>query len=195
MYARDRAHDREIVMKQAFGKQGTEARQFAPGLLPGLLAGILGLAALFAGAPLAATEMYTWTDENGVRHYSDKPRTNGPMETVETPEAYRPGSADAYPAPAEPEAGSEAAEGAPEAPQSAAAARREQLAQQREERREAQAETERLCAQHRQRLEQMEPSRRVFYTDDAGETVRMDDEQRVALVEESRAFVEKNCAD
>jgi hypothetical protein len=195
MYAQDRAHDREIVMKQAFGNQGTEARHFASGLLPWLLTGVLGGAALFAGGPLGATEVYIWTDDNGVQHYSDKPRANGPMETVEAQEAYRPGSADAYPAPAEPAAGSEAAEGAAEAPLSAAAARREQLAQRREERREAQAETERLCAQHRQRLEQMEPSRRVFYTDDAGETVRMDDEQRVALVEESRAFVEKNCAD
>lgn len=182
-------------MKQAFGNQGTEASHFASGLLPWLLAGVLGGAALFAGGPLAAIEMYTWTDDNGVRHYSDTPRTNGPMETVEAKEAYRPGSADAYPAAAEPVAESEAAESAAAAPLSAAAARREQLAQRREERREAQAETDRLCASHRQRLEQMEPSRRVFYTDDAGETVRMDDEERVALVEESRAYIEKNCRD
>lgn len=181
-------------MKQAFGNQGTEARKVASGLIPWLLAGFLGVAALLAGGPLAAAEVYTWTDENGVLHYSDTPRTDGPAETIEAEEAYRPGSADAYPAPAAPQEAQAVAESAA-APQSAADARREELASQREERRESQAEMERLCAQHRQRLEQVEPSRRVFYTDEAGETVRMDDEERVALVEESRAFIDKNCRD
>jgi hypothetical protein len=179
-------------MKQAFGNLATEARQVASGLLPWLMAGFLGAAALLAGGPLAAAEVYTWTDENGVLHYSDTPRTDGPMETIEAEEAYRPGSADAYPAaPQEAQAAAETAA----APQSAADARREELASRREERRESQAEMDRLCAQHRQRLEQVEPSRRVFYTDEAGETVRMDDEERVALVAESRAFIDKNCRD
>lgn len=181
-------------MKQAFGNQGTEARQVASGLLPWLLTGFLGTASLLAVGPLAAAEVYTWTDENGVLHYSDTPRTNGPAETIEAEEAYRPGSVDAYPAPAAPQE-AQSVTGSAEAPQSAAEARREELARRREERREAQAETDRLCARHRQRLEQMEPSRRVFYTDEAGETVRMDDEQRVALVAESRAFIEQNCRD
>jgi hypothetical protein len=201
MYAQDRAHDREIMMKQAFGNQGTEARQVASGLLPWLLTGVLGTAALLAGGSLAAAEVYTWTDENGVLHYSDTPRTDGPMETIEAEEAYRPGSADAYPAPvaseeaqAAPEASPSATESA-EAPQSAADARREELASRREERREAKAETDRLCAQHRQRVEQMEPSRRVFTTGEDGEPVRMDDEERVALVAESKAFIDKNCQD
>lgn len=181
-------------MKQVFGNQGAEARQVASGLLPRLLAGFLGAAALLAGGPLTAAEVYTWTDENGVLHYSDTPRTDGPAETIEAKEAYRPGSADAYPTPAAPQEAQAAAESA-EAPQSAADARRAELASQREERRESQAEIDRLCAQHRQRLEQIEPSRRVFYTDEAGETVRMDDEERVALVEESRAYIDKNCRD
>jgi hypothetical protein len=48
---------------------------------------------------------------------------------------------------------------------------------------------------HRQRLEQLEPARRVFYTDETGESVRMDDDQRLALIEESRAFLDENCSD
>jgi hypothetical protein len=44
-------------------------------------------------------------------------------------------------------------------------------------------------------LEQIEPSRRVFYTDESGETVRLDDERRVGLVEESKAFLAGNCKD
>jgi hypothetical protein len=41
----------------------------------------------------------------------------------------------------------------------------------------------------------MEPARRVFYTDDQGESVRMDDDQRMALIDESKAFLAKNCRD
>ena len=71
--------------------------------------------------------------------------------------------------------------------------KREAMAKNRSQRREQQAETERLCALHRQRLEQMEPARRVFFTDDSGEQVRMDDDQRMALIDESRAYVDSNC--
>jgi len=39
----------------------------------------------------------------------------------------------------------------------------------------------------------MEPSRRVFYTDESGQTVRMDDEERVSLVKEDKEFIAKNC--
>ncbi len=67
------------------------------------------------------------------------------------------------------------------------------MAKDREERMKEQAETERLCGLHKQRLEQVEPARRVFYTNEKGEPVRMDDEQRVRLVEESKDFLEKNC--
>jgi hypothetical protein len=67
------------------------------------------------------------------------------------------------------------------------------MSKEREERREAQAEADRMCALHRQRLEQMEPARRVFYTDEAGESVRMDDDRRMGLIEESKEFIAKNC--
>jgi hypothetical protein len=39
----------------------------------------------------------------------------------------------------------------------------------------------------------MEPARRVFYTNEQGESVRMDDDERMALIEESRAFLAENC--
>ena len=42
-------------------------------------------------------------------------------------------------------------------------------ARERAERRQTQAETDRLCALHRQRLESMEPARRVFYANEQGD--------------------------
>jgi Domain of unknown function (DUF4124) len=200
MHARKRVHDREIVMKQAFDKQGKGAGRRVCRIVPWVLGLLLGLAVMLAGGPLGAAEVYTWTDEDGVQHFSDKPRTDGQSETIQAEEAYRPGTADVYSQPAEAAEAAEpaeaaAADAAAEAPVSAAAARREEQALKRAQRREAKAELDRQCAQHRQRLEQIEPSRRVFHTDASGETVRLDDEERVRLVEESKAFLAENCQD
>ena len=78
-------------------------------------------------------------------------------------------------------------------PQSIADAKREEIANRRKQKREKQAEMDHLCAQHRTRLAGVEPNRRVFYKDESGETVRMDDDKRIALVEESKDFLAKNC--
>jgi hypothetical protein len=154
------------------------------------------LTAICSGT-VAAAEVYAWTDENGVVHYSDTPAASGKSETLQVEEIYRPGSADVYGVPEQALGASpvETDEAAPEAPPSVAEARRQQIAKERAERQEAQAEIERLCAQHRQRVEQMEPARRVIYTDDQGESVRMDDDQRLALIEESKDFLAQNCRD
>ena len=152
---------------------------------------LLLLAITWAGSA-TATEVYKWTDENGVVHFSDSPRASGEMEALEVEEIYRPGSQDAYAAPADPD--SSAPTAGPESDTvSVAQQRREKIAKERAERRTAQAETEQVCARHRQRLEQMEPARRVFYTDEQGESVRMDDDQRMALIEESKAYLRENC--
>jgi hypothetical protein len=152
---------------------------------------LLVLVMTLAGSA-GATEVYTWTDENGVVHYSDSPRASGQMEALEVEEIYRPGSSDAYALPAD-SAASPPSAGAEPDTASVAQQRREEIAKGRAERRAEQAETEQLCARHRQRLEQMEPARRVMYTDEQGETVRMDDDQRMALIDESKAFLRKNC--
>jgi hypothetical protein len=152
---------------------------------------LLVLIMAWAGTASAA-EVYSWKDENGVVHYSDSPRASGQMEALELEEIYRPGSTDAYATPADSSASASASGTEPE-PASAAQKRREEIAKGRAERREQQAETEKLCARHRQRLEQMEPARRVMYTDEQGETVRMDDDQRMALIDESKAYLRENC--
>ena len=142
-----------------------------------------------------ATEVHTWTDENGIVHFSDAPSARGDSRVINIEGAYMPGTTGAYstgensqPAPV-----GEGGEEAEDSPQSAAQQRREQIAKDREERRKTQAETDRLCGRHRQRLEQMEPARRVLYVDEQGEQVRMDDDQRMGLIAESKEFLADNC--
>jgi len=50
-----------------------------------------------------------------------------------------------------------------------------------------------MCQKHRKRLTQMEPARRVFYTNEQGESVRMDDDLRMDLIEEDRSYINENC--
>jgi hypothetical protein len=179
-------------MKREFGRQGFTRRSF------GLLA-ILAIGLVYACSSMAATEVYTWTDDNGVVHYGDSPPEAGESKKINVEEAYRPGTAGAYPGdddkqpPSPPQAGEDAREEAGESVHSAAEQRREKIAKDRKERREEQAETARMCERHRKRLEQMEPARRVFYTNEQGESVRMDDNQRIALIEEDKEYIQKNC--
>jgi hypothetical protein len=147
-----------------------------------------GLLATAIVAPLPAAEVYSWTDENGVTHFSDTPRADGDQRVIEAEEAYRPGSVEIQP-PAAAETGD-----AEQAALTAAQARRAELRESGQTRRERQQEQQQLCAAHRQRLEQMEPARRVYYLDEAGNEVRMDDDRRMQLIEESKAFLDDNCS-
>jgi hypothetical protein len=123
------------------------------------------------------------------------PPESGNAQQIEVEEAYYPGSSDAYTEDETPAAALSGEDDDPmtENPQKLAQQRREQLAADRQKRKEAQAETAALCEQNQQLLERLEPARRVFYTNEEGEEVRMDDEQRVGLVAEAKDFVDKNC--
>jgi len=165
------------MMKQRFGSKWI------------LLLGLLGSSWT---APAFGTEVYSWTDENGVVHFSDSPDPSRDMEIIEVEEIYSPGTTGAYSSPDQADT-LPAADAPGEAPVSPAQQKREEMALERAEREELQAQADRLCALHRQRLEQMEPARRVFYTNEQGESIRMDDDQRVGLIDESRAFLAENC--
>ncbi|MDH3787048.1 MAG: DUF4124 domain-containing protein [Xanthomonadales bacterium] len=134
-----------------------------------------------------ATEVFTWKGQDGVVHYSDMPPENVDSRLIRVDGVYKAGTT--VPEPATQADGNDAGTDT----RSVAQQRREKIAEDREARREAREEAERLCARHQQRLEQMEPARRVFYTDDTGESVRMDDDQRMALISESKEFIAKNC--
>ena len=145
---------------------------------------------------VAANDIYTWTDQDGIVHYSDTPLSDGESQKIKIGGTYSPATTGAYPPSEAPAASAAVSSQTPdgESPQSAAQQRREQIAENREERREAKAENDKLCAKHRQRLTQMEPGRRrVFYTNEKGESVRMDDDQRMGLIKEDKEFIAKNC--
>lgn len=146
--------------------------------------------ALSVTAHAQGKQIYTWTDENGVVHYVDTPPDNPNAVSIDAPEAYRPGSVGVYP-----EANATIAEDQadPEQVENYADQKREQLAEDRKTAQTEKAERARVCAQATARLEATEPSRRVFYTNDQGETERMDDEERVRLVAEAQALVDQNC--
>ncbi len=164
-----------------------------------LLTSVVILVTGIVSTQALATEIYSWTDKNGVVHFGDRPPAGQQTEYINVPEAYRPGTSDAYPSRDAQEATSSdaGASAIPDeetpVPLTAAQSRRAKMAKDREERRETQAETDRMCQKHRKRVEQIEPARRVFYTNEQGESVRMDDDLRVSLVEESKTYIRKNC--
>ena len=160
---------------------------------------VIALALLVGlGTTAQAREIYTWTDKDGVVHYVDTPPDNQAAVSVDVPEVYRPGTSDIVypettaPAAAAGEPGEPGEEPVAEA-LSYADQKRQEMAERRDEQKKQQAEVASACARARQRLAQIEPNRRVFYTDESGETVRMDDEDRVAEVADMRAFLAENC--
>ena len=141
-----------------------------------LCAGVIGATGVMA------KEMYRWTDENGVVHYSDqKPAGQQDYQTSQVP--------DSTPVPA-PE--SAAAAPAAEEP-SVAQQRREEIAEKKQEARESQAQRESECAAWQAEVDRLEPNRRVFFTNEAGETERMDDVERVNRVAELKQKIAQNC--
>ena len=158
-----------------------------------------GIVAVLGWVCAQATELYTWTDENGVVHYVDTPPDNAKAVSMEAPEAYLPGTSDAYPEDSTPEAGdgNQPQAGQGDAAQNGSASYadqvREQMAQKRKEHKKEQADRDQKCASARLQLATLEPTRRVFFTNDQGETERMDDVERVRKVEEAKAQIAKYC--
>lgn len=138
---------------------------------------------LFSPATILAEEVYSWVDENGVRHYGDMPPEDQQSEAMQV-EGMPVMSDDAVEfKPAEKEDGE----------LSYAQQRREDLQNQRQESNAAKAESQRLCSEALAEVNRIEPHRRVYFTNEQGETERMDDEARVAQVAKLRQFLSANC--
>jgi len=143
------------------------------------------------------SEVYRWTDENGVTHFSETPPPSGQEAQVEDIKGNSPGSVNDESGidPASVMNGDAAPAAAPaEAVMSPADQQRQVLAEKRAQRQQEQRALDASCRQAKSRLAQIEPSRRVFYTNDEGEMVRMDDEQRVGEVDDLQDFIDKNCS-
>jgi hypothetical protein len=151
-----------------------------------LLTCMTSLLVSIASGKAIATEVYRWTDANGVVHYGDKPPDGQKAQIINVRETQPDAASNAVV-----KGDADGPETSP--PQSVADATREKIAKDRKERREKQAEMDRMCAKHRELLAGIEPHRRVFYMDESGERVRMDDDKRIALVEETKDFIAKNC--
>jgi hypothetical protein len=153
-----------------------------------LLTILFVVAAGATGQAVLARDVYTWTDENGVVHFSDQRPTDANPRTIELNESPQPDLS-----PSTPQAGNPSQQEGEEPALTAAQQKRQDIAEARKLQREEQELTESMCERHRQRLEQMEPARRVLYFDDDGQEVRMDDGQRIELIEESRNYLAENC--
>lgn len=141
---------------------------------------LLGLV-LFASLEAQERKMYSWTDEDGTVHYTDvKPDGQQYQEQAIPQDAQAPAD-DPY------------ASTATQSGTSVAEQRRQDIAQKRQEQAATQAATEMECAAWQAEVERLEPNRRVFYTNDQGETVRMDDQVRVDRVAGLKAQIARKC--
>lgn len=159
-------------------------------ILARLTLGSILFFAVLTSALGQSQSLYTWTDEKGVVHYTDTPPDNPKAVEIPATEAYRPGSTGAYP---QADAAVSEDEKNPAAVESYADDQRKQLAEAQKENKAKQAERARICKQARDQLETIEPSRRVFFTNDQGQTERLDDEQRVTMVAQAKALIAENC--
>lgn len=135
---------------------------------------------LILAGGLQAQDMYKWTDENGVVHFSDKKPAGMDVQAQNIPAGPPLQGANPY---AQPE----------ENTVSPGQQRREEIASQGQQAREKSAAREAQCAQIRSEINRLEPNRRVFVTNDKGETERMDDVERAGRVAELKSQFARNC--
>lgn len=151
-----------------------------------ILVSIAALAACFAVFSVAAQskEMYQYTDENGTVVFTDQ-RPEGQEVDAQTIPAGPPLQGD------DPYAAAAAA--ATQSGSSVAEQRREEITKNKQEARAKQAQNEVQCAAWQSEVDRLEPNRRVFFTNEQGETERMDDVERVNKVAALKQKIAANC--
>lgn len=141
------------------------------------------LAAVFMlSAHAQSGKMYSYKDENGTIVFTDQPPQDRDVQSQEIPDGQPPQGANPY--------DQASAESTP----SAAQQRREEITQNRQDARTAKAERETQCAAWQAEVDRLEPHRRQFYENDKGETVRMDDVERVNRVADLKEKIAANCS-
>ena len=147
-------------------------------LLAGVAAALLAMAALPAG--VGAAQVYTWTDEDGVVHFSDREPMGQDVQVEDLPDEAPPAGPSPY---ADTQSGPNAAQ-----------QRREDIETKARESQAQQVETDRNCQAWQAEVDRLEPNRRVFYTNEQGETERMDDVARTDRVAELKSLIAQNCS-
>lgn len=123
--------------------------------------------------------MYSWTDEDGTVHFSDTRPDGQEVREQAIPQNDTSVSAGVY------------QEAAPV--NSAAQQKREDIARKNEQAQVNRAMTDARCSAWQAEVDRLEPHRRVFFTNDQGETERMDDVERTNRVAELKRQIAQNC--
>lgn len=129
----------------------------------------------------AKDEVYRWVDDDGVIHFDQQPGDDKETVNIDTQGGVGVGQTTPQVTPA------------PEPEPSYAQQRRDARAERRQEAAEQRAAAEKACAQARQRVAMLEPSPRVMVKNEDGSISRLDDEKRLEILAEARAYIEKNC--
>jgi len=145
---------------------------------------LIATLALLTTPAMAEEEIYRWVDKDGVVHFENRPEGHEETELVNIKKA--PGhDSQSNPDPASPYTAD---------PQpSHAQKQRDERAQSRKEAAEKQKEMDVLCKNNRERVAKLEPVVRVMYEQDDGSVIRMDDNDRLEKLAESKAFIAENC--
>ena len=149
---------------------------------PWIFALIAALASLFlaASAPAQEKKMYSWTDEDGTVHFSDQQPQN--VDAVEQALPQDTTSVTANPDQTLDTSGP-----------SAAQQRREEIARNNQQQKAERAVRSAECSAWQAEVNRLEPNRRVFFTNEQGETERMDDVERTNRVAELKRMISQNC--
>ena len=143
--------------------------------------------AFATGLSFADDEVYRWVDEDGVVHYGDRPPKDDTAEIINIKADQSSGLQDSQAATENDDLLTE-----PEEP-SYAQQLRDKRAAGRKERAEEQKIIDEACKQRRLFVTEFEPSTRVIIETDEGEIVRMDDNERLGLLNEAKSFIAANC--
>lgn len=151
-----------------------------------LMTVMLGTAcALLWNAQAGAEDIYRWVDESGTVHFGERPPEGVDATRVEVRES----GAAPQPAPATAQAPADVQTPA----KSVAQQRREERAKRREEQQAEQAFLDAKCEAMRQQLAAVEPHVRVIVTTEEGESRRLDDAERLEMIDEAKTFIAENC--
>ena len=142
---------------------------------------IVALLGLFTVGVVEAQDkkMYQWTDENGTVHFSETRPEGQNVQEKSIPQGAAPSGSNPY---------QESNTGP-----SAAQQRRDEIARKNDQAQVDKAVKIRECSSWQAEMDRLEPNRRVFFTNDQGETERMDDVARTNRVAELKSQIARNC--
>ena len=146
---------------------------------------------LISGTCLADPDIYRWVDDHGVVNFSEMPDANGKSEKVSSGVTIA--EADKSDAKAETVAEQESDQTTAVEHVSQAEQIREQRATAQEDAAAKKAKLEENCKNAEYIISRLEPSPRVMTTNEAGEVVRMDDDERLRKLNEAKAYLSANC--